>query len=103
MRTSIRCAVVTVGALAAVGLAGPAAAAPKPGSCPTPAFSAVTVDELADVLGDVDPNLSEQEAAANAAGAFGAINANGDSLLCYRSIGRQFYVNVIDNAVQRRS
>ena len=40
--------------------------------------------------------------AGNAAGAFAAINRNGDAFLCTRPIGRQYYVNVIDNSVQGR-
>ncbi|SFT99928.1 hypothetical protein SAMN05660657_04584 [Geodermatophilus amargosae] len=101
MRTSIRCAAVTAGVFVAVGLAGPAAAAPRPGVC-SPAFDDVTVGELAEVLQDADPDLTEDEAAANASGAFAAFNKNGDAYLCYRDIGKEFYVNVIDNAVQRR-
>ncbi|PWW21226.1 hypothetical protein JD79_00354 [Geodermatophilus normandii] len=101
MRTSIRCAVVTVGVLAVAGTTGPAAAASKPGDCP-PAFVMVDLQELTDVLADADPGLSPEEAAGNAAGAFAAVNRNGDAFLCTRPIGRQYYVNVIDNSVQRR-
>ena len=101
MRTSIRCALVTAGVLAAVGLAGPAAAAPKPGGCP-PAFTQVDPAGLTAALRVADPDLSPEEAAANAAGALAAVDENRDTLLCYRPIGREFYVNVIDNAVQRR-
>jgi hypothetical protein len=101
VHTSLRCAVVTVGVLAAVGLAGPAAAAPKPGEC-SPAFTRVTLGELAEVLAAADPALSPDEVRANATGAFAAINRNGDAFLCTRPIGKEFYVNVIDNAVQRR-
>ena len=45
MRTSIRCAVVTLGVLAVAGTTGPAAAASKPGDCP-PAFVMVDLQEL---------------------------------------------------------
>ncbi len=99
MRASGRCAAITAaGLLLTVGMAGPAAARPEAGRCPTP-FTPVTQAELALVLADLDPSLPLEDHESAAAGAFANVNKNDDELLCYIPIGKQGFVNVIDNVV----
>jgi hypothetical protein len=79
-----------------VGLAGPATASPpRSGSCPVP-FTAVNPAQLAQVLEDVG---APQPVTDIAAGAFARFDRNEDGILCYKPIGKQAYVNVIDNVV----
>jgi hypothetical protein len=91
---------MATGVLVTVGLAGPAAAGPEAGECPAP-FTAVTQPELAGVLAGLNPTDPPEQSEAHAAAAFAGVNKNADEFLCYIAIGKQGFVNVIDNVVPR--
>jgi hypothetical protein len=85
--------------LAAVGLAGPAAASPpRSGSCPVP-FTAVNRSQLEQAIEDAGAPRADADMAAG--GAFVQVDKNHDGILCYIPIGKKEYVNVIDNVVPR--
>ncbi len=104
MRLFRRSALVAAGVLVAVGSAAPAAAAaPRPASCPVP-FTAVDKAGLAQALADASPEPdSAADNAATAAAAFARYDQPANGRLCYIPIGREGYVNVIDDRVRGRA
>ncbi|MGY1832918.1 hypothetical protein ACI8AA_21100 [Geodermatophilus sp. SYSU D01180] len=99
MRTSIRAAVVTAGVLAVAALAGPAVAAPpQPGTC-SAGLDLAGERELVAVLVELNPDLPRRAVVADVEAAFADLDRNANGYLCYRVLGREGYVNVIDDRV----
>ncbi|MGY1725686.1 hypothetical protein ACI79J_01815 [Geodermatophilus sp. SYSU D01062] len=97
MRPSIRAAVVTAGVLAAVGLAAPATAAPPQAGTCSAGLTPADARQLTRVLVGLNPDQPRQQVVADVEAAFATLDANANGYLCYRLIGREGYVNAVDD------
>ncbi len=102
MKTSSRVGLILLTGAGVALSASPAGAAPPIGTCP-PAFELKNLSQQADLIQEIFPDITREEAEQLALDALPRFDRNDDTVLCFREVGGSRHENfytVIDNITQ---